>query len=227
VLGLAVSLILTGAMFILLQSRASWAALFLTMILLGMIGPRRLRVPMVILACVLLLCVALLGPTNVAEQLLVDWNNAGAKPLKWSNRAQIWVRGLWVIADFPLTGPGMNMFRKLVPILYPLFSLPQGYDLAHAHNIYLQAAIDLGIPGLICFLALTGGTLSAGWQALRSSSTRLMRAILLGSMGGLIAFALWGTVDAISLGAKPGFVWWAVAALTIAANSAATGGDTT
>jgi len=111
----------------------------------------------------------------------------------------------------------MNVFRELVPFIYPTFLYPHASSLAHAHNIYLQAAIDLGIPGLICFLAIMGGVLSAGWQALCYAKGHVTRAILFGTMGGLIAFALWGTVDAISLGAKPGFVWWAVAASTIAA----------
>jgi putative inorganic carbon (HCO3(-)) transporter len=41
-----------------------------------------------------------------------------------------------------------------VHVLYPLFLVSPDLDIAHAHNEFLQAALDLGIPGLIAFLAL-------------------------------------------------------------------------
>jgi putative inorganic carbon (HCO3(-)) transporter len=64
----------------------------------------------------------------------------------------------------------MNAFRKVVPVLYPLFTIPSELDIPHAHNEFLQAALDLGIPGLIAFLVLYIGVfwmLADVWRATR------------------------------------------------------------
>jgi putative inorganic carbon (hco3(-)) transporter len=78
----------------------------------------------------------------------------------------------FIIQDFPFTGMGMNVFRKVVPVLYPLFLIGPDIDIGHAHNEFLQAALDLGIPGLIAFLALYIGVfwmLADVWRATRHS----------------------------------------------------------
>jgi len=69
-------------------------------------------------------------------------------------RVEIWSRAYYAIQDFPFTGMGMNTFRRVVRVLYPLFLVGPDFDFAHAHNEFLQAALDLGLPGLIAFLAL-------------------------------------------------------------------------
>ena len=50
----------------------------------------------------------------------------------------------------------MNAFRKVMPVLYPMFLSSPDFDMAHAHNHLLQVAIDLGIPGLVAYFALWG-----------------------------------------------------------------------
>ena len=55
------------------------------------------------------------------------------------------------------TGMGMDTFRSVVNVLYPLQIISAGSpikDIGHAHNEFLQAALDLGIPGLIAFISI-------------------------------------------------------------------------
>ena len=55
-----------------------------------------------------------------------------------------------------------------MPVLYPLFLMHPDVDIGHAHNEYLQAALDLGIPGLIAFIGLYIGAfwmLTDIWKA--------------------------------------------------------------
>jgi O-antigen ligase len=141
--------------------------------------------------------------------------NAGA--VSWSARLELWSRGLWAIADFPLTGTGLNMFRRMVWQLYPLFHFEYGKDIGHAHQTFLQVALDLGLPALVSYLALATGALVAGWHTYRESPRRLTRSIALGGLVGLVAHLAWGFTDAVALGAKQGFLWWAVVALIAAA----------
>jgi putative inorganic carbon (HCO3(-)) transporter len=108
--------------------------------------------------------------------------------------------------DAPLTGMGMNVFRKAVYLIYPMFQLPASYDVAHAHNELLQAALDLGIPGLIGFLAIYIGAVGMLARTMQAGGT--MRLLALGLLGGLLAHFIFGMTDAVALGAKPGFLFW-------------------
>lgn len=133
-------------------------------------------------------------------------------PMGLGGRVEIWSRALYAIGDFPFTGMGMNMFRRIEPVLYPLFSSLPDRDIAHAHNEFLQAALDLGVPGLVAFLALY---LGAGWVLLRTLRRErgFRRALAVGVLGGLVAHGAFGCVDAVALGAKPGFLFWWLLAL--------------
>jgi O-antigen ligase len=63
-----------------------------------------------------------------------------------------------MIADFPLTGIGLNTFPVVQQALYPALEL-RGGQWPTAHNLYLQTALDLGLPGLFFFIWLLGAFL--------------------------------------------------------------------
>lgn len=129
-------------------------------------------------------------------------------------RLEIWSRALYGIEDFPFTGMGMNSFRRVVHLLYPLFLTSPDTDIAHAHNEFLQVALDLGIPGMIAFGALY---LVSLWMLRRiwvaSAGDGLTRALALGLGGGLFAHFVFGMTDAVALGAKPGALFWLLVGL--------------
>ena len=58
----------------------------------------------------------------------------------------------------------MNSFRKVITVLYPLVNFPPTLDIGHAHNEFFQAALDLGIPGLIAFIAVY---IASFWMLIR------------------------------------------------------------
>jgi O-antigen ligase len=142
-----------------------------------------------------------------------------ARALQLSSRVEIWSRAILAIADFPLTGVSVNGFRQVIQVLYPTFLVGPDIDLGHAHNQLLQAALDLGLPGLVGYLSLW--FLSAG-MVIRN----LQRLLHLGAeqhpyytltvalSGSLVAGWIFGLLDAISLGARPSFVWWLIIALS-------------
>ena len=57
----------------------------------------------------------------------------------------------------------MNLF-------YPFFTISPDTDIAHAHNMFLQMAVDVGLPGLIAYLALLELAGVVAWGAARRSS---------------------------------------------------------
>lgn len=112
-------------------------------------------------------------------------------------RLELLSRGIYMLQDFPLTGIGLGMFPRVLPILYPLFMLGSGSEVAHVHNLYLQTGIEHGIPGLIAFLAFIILLWVIGIQAIRSSRGWPWEPLAIGLLGGLAAYCTHGMVDAI------------------------------
>jgi putative inorganic carbon (HCO3(-)) transporter len=153
-------------------------------------------------------------------QFVVGFGGGSGQPASLytvEGRIELWARAIYGIQDFPFTGMGMNIFRLFVHSLYPMYLAEPGADIGHAHNLWLQAALDLGVPGLAAYLGLWLGAaalLVRAWRAagpggegaLRSAA--LGRPIVLGLGGGLLAHLIFGLTDAVALGAKPGLVWW-------------------
>ena len=74
-----------------------------------------------------------------------------------TGRLEVWRRGLHYIADNPIFGVGANNFGMAEGTLSEFASRQQygiGVRWTAAHNSYLQVAVELGIPGLVLFLAL-------------------------------------------------------------------------
>ncbi|MEE8389486.1 MAG: DUF4012 domain-containing protein, partial [Anaerolineae bacterium] len=136
-------------------------------------------------------------------------------------RVEIWKRALRIIQDHPLTGIGFDALYPVMHARYPTFIIAAGSDVAHAHNIYLQVALDLGLPGLGAFLWLL---LAFGWmlfQVWRGSASSAYRALAVGLFFGALAQMIYGLADAIALGQKPGIFLWAYLGLGAALYSIA------
>nr|MBP7693682.1 hypothetical protein [Anaerolineales bacterium] len=103
---------------------------------------------------------------------------------------------------------GLNTFRTVVHVLYPLFLIAPDFDVAHAHNEFLQAALDLGLPGLIAFLALNGLAFVQAAVIARRAPAEWQRVMALALGAGVLAHMLFGLTDAVALGAKVGIVFW-------------------
>jgi putative inorganic carbon (hco3(-)) transporter len=131
-------------------------------------------------------------------------------------RIEIWSRAIYGLQDFPFTGMGIGTFRRVVPILYPLFLISPTTDIAHAHNHLLQTGLDLGIPGLIAYAAVWLVTGAMLWQTWRQSRLLWSRTLVIGFAGSLLGYFVYGLTDAVALGAKPGFLFWILLGLVAA-----------
>jgi putative inorganic carbon (HCO3(-)) transporter len=212
----------TIAIFILTQSRGGYIGLALTLPTLIVIAlpPRWRWYSGAILALLAIILGVLLASHWEAVRIWVTGSNLAEDPALSLNslegRLEVWSRAIYGIQDFPFTGMGMNAFRKVVPVLYPLFSISPEVDIGHAHNEFLQAALDLGIPGLVSFLALYIGAfwmLVDLWRKGMQDGFLPYRVVILGLGGGLLAHMLWGLTDAMALGARPAFLFWVIMGL--------------
>jgi putative inorganic carbon (HCO3(-)) transporter len=209
---MGLSLLVTGGVLLLTQSRGALGGVIVGLLALFAIRTDWGKVVAIVGTIVLLWLIYFSSIGDVVGPGL-DTEVAGTISL--TGRLEIWSRAGQGLSDFPL-GMGMNNFRRVMPLRYPLSSVSPTQDIAHAHNHLLQAGLDLGIPGLIAYLALWLGAGFLLFQTIRESQHHLYSAIALGLTGSLAAHFVYGLTDAVALGAKPGFVFWWVLGLVVA-----------
>ena len=235
-------------MFLLTQSRGGYLAFGLTGLTLvaGWLGLRRRWLLLTGLSLALIIggwLLISLGPDTVLETV------AGGNPEyaratsldTFQGRLEMWSRAVYGIHDFPFTGMGLNTFRRLVHVLYPMLLVGPGVDITHAHNEFLQVALDVGLPGLVAFVALYLGAfwmLREIWLATDGATqpdltertlpplafSPLTRALVLGLGAGLWMHLVWGLTDAITLGMKTGILFWMLLGLIAGLFEQACGG---
>ncbi len=188
------------------QSRGALIALGVTLI--QIISFRFKRGPIII---ALISIVGLVMIYQLGFPIFFDIVSRGMSLSGWESREEIWARAILIIQSFPITGIGMGLFGELIDFIYPLFWAPIG-SVPHAHNIFLQIAVDLGIPGLIAWFAILIIIFFSAWRIFMigvSINDKFIMGLGIGLIGSQIALIVHGFFDAILWGmvrAAP-FVW--------------------
>jgi putative inorganic carbon (HCO3(-)) transporter len=213
-LGLAFAFLFILAILILTKSRGAWMGFAAAVLLLAALRWRRgwLLLPAFLLASIAVL--ALAGIRPVLDVLATSGTVSGV-----DMRVEIWSRALFMIKDFPFTGIGMGVFGNLADALYPFTLAPPG-SVPSAHNIFLQVAVDLGIPGLIVWLAVFGLVANCAWQVYRhgrSSGDAWVMALGAGLLASQLALAVHGLTDTVTWGlVRPAPLVWGLWGLVVA-----------
>ncbi len=211
--GVQVALLaLTTMTLALTQSRGAWLGIVAASLLAVALATRRTRAWTALVVLPLALAGLLYaGPGRVAGWVV---NQAGAGMSDNTvGRPELWATAITMLREFPLTGVGMNGFRRVMPVLHPTNTAARGMDDVHAHNHLLQAGLDLGIPGLVAYLALwilCGALLAA---VMTRAETESDRRLARGFGVALLAHFLFSMTDSIALGAKAGVLFWFAIAL--------------
>jgi len=203
-----------GAMVVILiltQSRGAYLALPVALFIVCLPRPRWLStlIPLTIIAFLLALYSRGSGP--IMDLILTTGGLGGLE-----GRREVWSRAIYMIQDFPYTGIGLGTFSRVAPVMYPSLLLGPDANVPHAHNLFLQVAVDLGLPGLLAYIALLIGTLVMAWRAYlafhRIGKDRLAGAAL-GLLGGLVAMIIHGIMDSAIWNSKPAIIPWTMMAL--------------
>lgn len=204
-----VVLLLMFSALVLTKSRGGYLAAAVSFIIVLWLSGKR-RGALVAFSLFLVLSMGLVLSSNVPE-LLRD----ATDPSTWEFRKQVWRIAIRMIGAFPFTGVGMGMFNQVAVALYPF----QETQNPGAHNLYLQVGLDLGIPGLIAFLAILGLMLWMAFSNVRlwGRGERNERYTLsVGLLGGLLAMLVHGIVDIAVWGTRVIFLPWFVFGLIFA-----------
>ena len=212
--GLLLLALLLLFMLLLSQSRSGWLGMIAGMlVLLGLWWgvteqPGRRRLGWLLLALVLAgaAFAVWVGPEGWQQLIEEPPHQTAIGSLTTIHfRLEVWTWAVAGIQDFPFSGMGLGSFRQAAWRFYPL-SIPSSYDIAHAHNIFLQVALDLGLPGLVAYLGLLLTAAHAGWRAARRDPA--LRPWAIGLLAGLAALHVYGLTDALAPGAKPALLFW-------------------
>lgn len=172
------------------QTRGVWLALFMVPLVMAFVRPTRLGVLAAITVILLGVLAALLIPEVLMQRGL-------------SYRPELLAGGLHHLLENWTLGFGFNTYEILVPSIGQVFK--------HPHNMYLDLAIRLGVPGLLLFALLWG---RVAWRAWQNRAEPLGRALLALWVFSSIALL----TDGIGLWLKPNADWmitWLPVALSM------------
>lgn len=130
-----------------------------------------------------------------------------------AQRLEVWSRGWYMVQDFAITGIGMGLFPHVAEQFYPLVT-QDTLTLPHSHNLFLQIAVDLGIPGFIAwmfvFTLLTVSIWKTYLQSIRLYDTTIS-GFSAGLLGAQFAIVVHGLFDAVTWGmVRPSVIIWGV-----------------
>ncbi len=130
-----------------------------------------------------------------------------------AGRFELWSRALYIAQDFPFTGIGLGTFSQVVPVMYPLFINSPDAPIPHAHNMYLQMAVDYGVGGFVAFGGMVLTVLLLGAVTLKRTRAAPSELLVTGLVGGYIVFLAHGMLDAVVVSTKVSVVMWIMVAL--------------
>lgn len=230
----ALGALLVLAVLLLTNSRGAWLGLLVAIPLLLVLRWRALLYALPLLVTAAAIAVVVRGPQLLE---LLTAGTAGATG-GFGQRAEIWQRGLALLRAFPLSGVGLGAFAPTVPPFAPFDLIPPTVFVPDAHNLPIQVGVDLGVPGLVAWLAWTALLLVLAVRTLRAAGEpqvefagartallisdgatarrrALTRALAAGALASLVAALVSGIFAATNWGVKLSFLPWLVAALVV------------
>jgi putative inorganic carbon (hco3(-)) transporter len=201
-LGLGWGLMVFALLFSL--TRGVWLAYLAVLVLLGVIrGGRTL--------------VGVTGGAIVLAGFLMT-AGAGVQERLWSTfdfvqnlpRSQIWQANLDMIKTRPLLGWGYGNYRKFRDPFYAQH--PEANHTGHAHNTFLQIAVDSGLLGLAAFLFFFWSLLRVGWMTYQHlpPEAEPLRSFILGALLSIVGFLVGGMTQHNFGDAEVVVVMWAI-----------------
>ena len=130
-------------------------------------------------------------------------------------RVFIWRGSMNLASDYALTGIGVG--EQAFGRVYPYYSFAGIETAPHAHNLFLQTFIEMGIFGFIVFLAVLICMLQVGFSLAKNGDDKEIRLIGCGALAGVLAALLQGMTDYIWYNYRVFFIFWIVIGIVSAA----------
>jgi O-antigen ligase len=205
-LSLLLALGLTTVAAVLTFSRGAFVALAVVCVLYVL---RRFSVRTLIMAALAVVAVLLLAPHAIFERLSAG-QGAGLNAISAGRVNGLWLPLLPEVLHHPLFGNGIGSILWSEPMRRGAGS--QVLAVTHPHNAYLQAALDMGITGLLLLCAYFVQVWK-GFRALAKDAelSEVLRGFFQGAAAGLLSMLVSDFTDS-SLVPRPEqvFLWLAI-----------------
>lgn len=198
--------VLFGFCLALTYCRGAWISLLATVVVYGVLYNRKifwllLFIPVLAFAAhdvFLERLVSILNPTDTSSTL----------------RFALWESTLAMIRDHPLFGIGWGAYWLVYP-QYDFFINDASTKIVHAHNMYLNIAAEIGIPGFLAFLAILYGHVRKALVVYYSTADRWTAGIMMGFLSAIAGLLVSGFTDYIMFNIQLSMLFWLLNALVV------------
>ena len=121
-------------------------------------------------------------------------------------RLDIWTSAANGIQDHFFSGIGLGVFNQVMPVRYPYQTVGLSYPVSQAHNLLLDIALAIGVPGAVGFAVLIAGLLVISIKGARRNAAS--QVVFLGILASIIVYLVFGITDSISLSIPTSFMVW-------------------
>ncbi len=189
-------------------SRAGWIGFAVAaVVIVYLLGQKKrfIFIPLIVLTLISVSLLLFLHKETLKSYVFHNYSDKG--------RQFIFVKSLKMLREHPLTGIGIGNFHDV----YPLYMLPGEEALPedvsrpwHAHNLFLNMAVEMGLPGLMAFLWFLFNI----FRQIRISVSGDMeyKEILYGIMAGLTGFLIFNQIDFVMGDVKSGIYFFVILA---------------
>ena len=122
---------------------------------------------------------------------------------------------LFIIREHPW-GVGWFGFQFVYPE-YDFYLNNPAVIMYHCHNLLLNVTAELGVQGLICFVAVVGGFAYYACKLNKTAQAPWLKAIAQGYLAALIGIFVGGLTDYVYFNQKMGLLFWLLSMLVLLA----------
>ncbi|HWR07066.1 O-antigen ligase family protein [Sporomusa sp.] len=196
-----------GTCLVLTYSRGAWLSIVAVTALCGRLYNRKVLWVFLVIPAIALFC-----HDGVMERLLSIFNPTDTSS---TLRIALWESTIAMILDKPLLGIGWGSYWLVYPE-YDFFLNNPAATIVHAHNMYLHIAAEIGIPGLLVFLAIIYGHIKRAIEVLTQTQNQWVAGVMLGAVAAVIGLAANGFTDYIMFNVQMSMLFWLLNAVIVA-----------
>lgn len=164
------------------SSRGAWIGFALAIGIYVLIKDKRLIIPCIIGAVLLVVAVPSVG-NRISYMLSPEYIESSLR----GGRLVRWLTGLKIFSDNPIFGVGLGHFGGAVAMNHELRLLVNAelVDTYYMDNYMLKTAVESGIVGFAAFAALIYSVVVNGFRTIKISNTKLSKELSTGIVAGL------------------------------------------
>jgi len=190
---LRLALVVMVIALVLTHSRMGNTSFFVSLLITGAIGlllaKRASKSIVILLVSLIVIDIFIVGAYFGVQRVL---DRIEQTTMQAENRDEIAIDALRMWKDYPMFGSGLGSFH----VVFPRYSQQDlGALYTHAHNDYLEFASETGVVGVAMLGALVFMSFLAALRAQMSRRDPLMRGVSFGAMMAIIALAIHSAVD--------------------------------